>query len=110
MMLQKFLTRCDVNSIADAGDQSRTPTVQQEIARMISVSKNDQDFCIFWQKHESTMPLLAVQARKYLAISATSVPSERVFSISNYVLRKNRMSLTSKNLKYCMFLKDRFDF
>jgi hypothetical protein len=77
---------------------------------MASLPKNDQDFCAFWQKHETTMPLLALQARKYLAISTTSVPSESAFPISNYVLRKNRFSLTSKNLKYCMFLKDKLDF
>jgi hypothetical protein len=110
MMLKKFLTKCGVNSMADAGDQCRALTIPQEIARMISLSKTDQDFSTFWQKHEATMPLLAAQARKYLAIAATSVPSESAFSISNYVLRKNRLSLTSKNLKYCMFLKDKLDF
>ena len=110
MMLKKFLTKCGVNSITDADDQSCALTAQQEIARMISLSKKDHDFSTFWQKHESDIPLLAVQARKYLSVSATSVPSESAFSISNYVLRKNRMSLTSKNLKYCMFLKDKLHF
>ena len=106
-MLKKFLTKCGVNSNADASDLRRSLTIQQELARMVSLSKDNQDFSLFWQQHHSTMPLLAVQARKYLAISATSVPSESAFSISSYVLRKNRLSLTSKNLKYSMFLKDK---
>ena len=106
-MLKKFLTKCGVNSNADAGDLRRSLTIQQELARMVSLSKDNQDFSLFWQQHHSTMPLLAVQASKYLAISATSVPSESAFSISSYVLRKNRLSLTSKNLKYSMFLKDK---
>jgi hAT family C-terminal dimerisation region len=108
-MLKKFLTKCGVASTTDSTDQCRTLTIQQEIARMASLPKDNQDFSVFWQTHENTMPLLATQARKYLAVSATSVPSESAFSISNYILRKNRLSLTSKNLKYCMFLKDKLD-
>jgi hAT family C-terminal dimerisation region len=76
---------------------------------MSSLPKDNQEFSAFWQQHHTTMPLLAYQAKKYLAIFATSVPSESAFSVSNYVLRKNRLSLTSKNLKYCMFLKDKLD-
>ncbi|CAF1691835.1 unnamed protein product, partial [Adineta ricciae] len=110
IMLKKFLTKCGVNSTADAGGQCRALTIQQELARMVSLSKEDGGFSTFWQKHETTMPMLAVQAKKLLAISATSVPSESAFSASNYVLRKNRLSLTSKNLKCCMFLKDKLDF
>ena len=99
MMLKKFLTKC--------GDQSCALTAQQEITQMISLSKKTLDFSTFWQN--TKMPLLPVQARKYLAVSTAIVPSESAFSISNYILRKNRISLTSKNLKYCMFLKDKLD-
>ena len=106
-MLKKFLTKCGVNSNVDAVELNRSLTIQQELARMVSLSKENQECCLFWQQHHGSMPLLAVQARKYLAISATSVPSESAFSISSYVLRKNRLSLTSKNLKYSMFLKDK---
>jgi hAT family C-terminal dimerisation region len=106
-MLNQFLAKCEANSNADAGDLRWSLTIQQELARMVSLSKDNQEFSLFWQQHHSTMPLLAVQASKYLAISATSVPSESALSISSYVLRKNRLSLTSKNLKYSMFLKDK---
>lgn len=108
-MLKKFLTKCGVNSSTDTSEQCRSLTIQQEIARMSSLVKDNHDFSTFWQKNENTMPLLAVQAKKYLAVSATSVPSESAFSISNYILRKNRLSLKSKNLKFCMFLKDKLD-
>jgi hypothetical protein len=52
-------------------------------------------------------PLLATIARKYLSIFSSSVPSESAFSTSSYVLRKNRLALSSKNIKYTMFLKDK---
>ena len=64
---------------------------------------------IFWCEHSKDMPMLAILARKYLAISASSVPSESAFSVANYVLRKNRLALSSRNLKYTMFLKDKLD-
>ena len=109
-MLKKFLIKCGVNSTVDFNDSSKTLTIQQELARMSSVPKENQEFSTFWQQHHTTMPLLAYQAKKYLAISSTGVPSESAFSVSNYVLRKNRLSLTSKNLKYCMFLKDKLHY
>jgi len=46
---------------------------------MASLPKIDEDFSIFWQKHETTMPMLALQAKKYLVICATSVLSESAF-------------------------------
>ena len=53
------------------------------------------------------MLTLSILARKYLAVSAINVPSESAFSVSNYVLRQNRLAFTSRNVKYTMFLKDK---
>ena len=61
----------------------------------------------FWKKHHSDLPILAKLARRFLSIPGTSVPSESAFSISAYVARKERARLSSDNLSYTMFLKDK---
>lgn len=43
-MLKKFLTKCGVAPSTDTVDQCRTLTIQQEIARMASLLKDNQDF------------------------------------------------------------------
>ena len=47
----------------------------------------------WWKVEWKRMPLLAVVARKYLGICATSVPSERVFSLAGYLVSQRRNSL-----------------
>ena len=44
----------------------------------------------WWRMHEARFPNLSCMARDYLAISATSVPSERCFSIASSLLTKQR--------------------
>lgn len=48
----------------------------------------------WWRTYESRFPNLSRMARDYLAIPATSVPSERCFSIAGSVLTKRRSSMT----------------
>jgi len=47
----------------------------------------------WWKEHESQYPTLAKLAKIYLAIQATSAPSERVFSVANRVFGKYRCGL-----------------
>jgi hypothetical protein len=44
-------------------------------------------------------------ARDYLAIPATSVPSEQCFSISKNLITNNRNRLVGKTVRMCMCLK-----
>ncbi|CAF1358275.1 unnamed protein product [Adineta ricciae] len=92
IVMKNFLSKCGVGS---------------EIAKLCSIPKNDLQFDSFWQEHGNNLPKLSVVAHKYLSIAASSVPSESAFSTSNYILRKNRLALTSRNIKYGMFLKDK---
>ena len=59
----------------------------------IALSSNPLDW---WRANASRFPLLARMARTYLCVPATSVPCERLFSESGYVINKNRSRLTSK--------------
>lgn len=58
-----------------------------------------------WKAHEKEMPRLLKVARKYLCISATSVPSERVFSTHGYILSPQWCRLLStQNVNTLTFL------
>lgn len=105
-IIKNFLSKCGV-TIETNNMPSNSLTIEQELAKLSTLPKNGHDHTSFWRLHKESMPILANLARKYLAISASSVPCESMFSISNHVLRKNRLALTSKNIRYTMFLKDK---
>ena len=101
-IIRNFLTHCSVAT--EKNEDSQVLTTQQELARMASLPKREYKSCeAFWQSHGHSIPLLALLARKYLSISASSVPCESAFSISNHVIRKNGMALASKNIIYIQF-------
>ena len=106
--IKKLFNKCGISwSSTTETNVKKSLTIQQELAKLASIPKDEYDCSTFWREHGASMPTLSILARKYLAISATSVPSESAFSVSNYVLRKNRLALTSRNVKYTMFLKDK---
>ncbi|CAF5012782.1 unnamed protein product, partial [Rotaria magnacalcarata] len=61
----------------------------------------------FWNIHHTKLPLLSRLARIHLIACGTSVPSESAFSISAHTARKERSRLSSQNLCYSVFLKDK---
>jgi len=62
------------------------------------------DPLVWWKQHESKYPRLAVLARRYLSITSTSVPSERVFSKSGWIVNKRRCMLSDKSVSLLVFL------
>ncbi|CAL9703477.1 unnamed protein product [Knipowitschia caucasica] len=52
----------------------------------------------WWCKHACIYNKLACLAKKYLATPATSVPCERLFSLSGHVVQKKRAALSSRNV------------
>jgi hAT family dimerisation domain. len=59
----------------------------------------------WWEMNELQYPRLARMARDYLAITATSVPSEQSFSLSKNLITCNRNRLLGKMIRACMCLK-----
>lgn len=59
----------------------------------------------WWKAHESLYPNLAMLAKHYLAVPATSVPSERVFSTAGDIVTASRSALTTENVDKLIFLK-----
>lgn len=65
----------------------------------------DSDPLSWWKVHESVYPNLAVLAKSYLAIPATSVPSERVFSTAGDIVTATRSTLSTESVDKLVFLK-----
>ena len=59
---------------------------------------------MWWKDHENKYPSIAKLALKYLCISATSVPSERLFSKAGEVVSKKRNRIKPKNVDMMLFL------
>jgi hypothetical protein len=102
-----FRAKCGIVELPQVKTKSRTLSLKQEIAKFDSIDKSEYCFSSFWWKHQQLLPLLSQMARRYGSIPASSVPSESSFSVAGYAARKNRSSLSAKNLKYSMFLKDK---
>lgn len=58
----------------------------------------------WWKQKEQQYRTLSQIAKKYLCMTATSVPSERVFSVSGNMLTKQRFTLTDEHVEQLTFL------
>jgi hypothetical protein len=65
----------------------------------------DVNLLSFWKSKKTTCPKLADAARIFLAVPATSVSTERSFSIARSILSLKRHSLDPETLATLMFLK-----
>ena len=52
----------------------------------------------WWKEHGSRYPRMAKLARRFLCVTAISVPSERVFSKSGWIVNNRRSCLSDKNV------------
>ena len=57
----------------------------------------------WWRKNNEQFPTLSKLAKKLFCIPATSVPSERVFSIVGNIVTKKRASLKPENVDMLIF-------
>lgn len=60
----------------------------------------------WWADNESKFPVLSVLAIRYLAIPATSAPSERLWSIASLIITKTRTQLHGHVVTDMIFLKE----
>lgn len=58
----------------------------------------------WWKKHMKDFKMLAPLARKYLAIQATSSPSERLFSKAGHIITLKRAQLNPEKANMLVFL------
>ena len=65
-----------------------------------------QDPLVWWKVKARKFPYVWAVAREYLAIPATSAPSERAFSTAGNVVSVRRCSLKSERVREICLLKD----
>lgn len=64
----------------------------------------DLDVLKWWRNHQRELPLLSEYARYILSSCASSVPSERLFSISGHIVSKRRNALKPNLVDQLVFL------
>ena len=83
------------------------PETETELERYITQERMPRDTNIYtyWKAKQYDFPIIARIARDYLAIPATSAPSERVFSHGGDVVTKKRNRLTGESIRMIVCLK-----
>lgn len=64
----------------------------------------------WWKENEQFYPRLYPIAKKYLAVPASSVSSERVFSLCGQIVNKKRCRLSPQNVDLLVFLNKNLEF
>jgi hypothetical protein len=65
----------------------------------------ETDILKWWKANTAVYPRLAAMARDYLAIPATGVPVERIFSGGTDLVQPKRGALRRDTIQACMCLK-----
>ncbi|XP_053205955.1 zinc finger protein 618-like [Panonychus citri] len=74
------------------------------------LARDTKDLLEFWDERKSAWPSLYKLALAVLAVPATSVPVERLFSIAGLTLNKKRSQLHPERLSKICFIHDNFNF
>ena len=89
---------------------SQTPRtrLKQEIHEYTKIPTidGDDDPLVWWKCHSRKFELLSQVARKYLAISASSSPSERLFSKAGQVVSSQRAQMKPEQANMLVFLAE----
>ncbi|CAF1391925.1 unnamed protein product [Rotaria sp. Silwood1] len=85
----------------------RSMSADVEISLFSNAIKTKQTFKEFWSTNGHSFPRLAALVHRYCIVPATSVASESAFSISGFIARKQRSSLSSRTLRQLLVLKYR---
>ena len=72
---------------------------------MTKEEKEDTNILKWWKCNRGLFPNLFKLVKVYLHIPATSVPSERIFSLAGYIVRSRRSNILPVNVDKHIFLK-----
>jgi len=90
--------------------QSADQAARDEVKRYLSlgICAADEDPMAFWKTNEQNFPMLAVLAKKYLTLSASSVAVENMFSATGIILNGQRSTLAPHRLNCLTFIRDNY--
>ena len=112
-LLPSKLSRHEQISLLTCGNSSRqgasgaASDLTTQIDRYLlaaSDTDDDENVMLHWKAKEHLFPQLAVLARKYLAVPATSCASERLFSAAGLIVSDLRSSLLPDTASCLKFL------
>ncbi|CAG8472962.1 1743_t:CDS:2 [Racocetra fulgida] len=86
--------------------------LQSELDEYLAVPQIpfDSDPFMWWNVNKDRFPVISRLARTYLAVSATSTPSERLFSDGGNMMGPKRTRMNPEFFKRLMFLKRNHNF
>lgn len=93
-----------------ASDVTSYTSTEQRVRRELNFYEklppvsSSSDVLQWWKAHSSELPLLANLAKYILCCAATSVASERLFSLSGHIVSKRRNSLKPSMVDMLVFL------
>jgi hypothetical protein len=97
--------------ITHSAEEIHIQTIDQELEHyrsmpdLESCAASPGDPLRWWKENSNALPNLSKLARKYLAIPATSAPSERLFSVAGLTISEQRSTLRPDNAETLIFLK-----
>ncbi len=80
----------------------------QEPALQVRTDKVVNNPLLWWRDNALKFPTLAKLARMYLAIPATSAPSERIFSVASRVISKFRGGLDPQMAGMLLYVAENY--
>ena len=83
-------------------------SINREIDLYLSADSSTEGALNWWKQNHVSYPNVAKTAKKYLCVPASSVPSERIFSLCGNILNKKRASLAPENLDMLVFLNKNY--
>ena len=98
-----FLIGDIANDDDEDAEVSEGPSAQ-ELEKFLAEKSKANNALFWWSENEKRFPCLSRLAKKYLAIPATSVPSERAFSTAGLTITKQRAALESATADAIIFL------
>ncbi|CAF4230596.1 unnamed protein product [Rotaria magnacalcarata] len=112
LSLNKFLKTCGIQELIKTTEAVKIKeeyTVKEQVAFYVANVKSLPNFETFWTKYGEQLPDLVSLVKHYSCMQSTSVSSESAFSISGYINRKTRCSLSSAALRFSMCLKKPYE-
>ncbi|KAI4892351.1 hypothetical protein NFI96_018662 [Prochilodus magdalenae] len=93
---------------SDTDTDEEEESIEQCLDRYKAECKMDMEGCPlqWWSTREGAHARLAPIARKYLSTPATTVPCERLFSLSGHIIQKRRAALSPDNVNKLVCLNN----